>query len=282
MKKILQFIVILLGMLIFPAVAYAQDIYADVNGDHEVNIADVNAIINVILGGSGNNAPADVNGDHEVNIADVNVVINIILGCTPPSQEHEWVDLGLPSGTLWATCNVGANTPEEYGDYFAWGETAPKNYYDWSTYKWCKGSYNTLTKYCTESDYGYNGFTDGKKELDASDDAATANWGSGARMPSSEQIQELRDNCSWQWTQRNGVYGQQGTGLNGSTIFLPATGYFWYGLLYHAGMDGSYWSRTLRPSNSDLAYNLLVTSGHGYQYYNFRDYGHTVRAVRVF
>ncbi len=197
------------------------------------------------------------------------------------NEQHEWVDLGLPSGTLWATCNVGANAPEEYGDYFAWGETAPKNYYDWSTYKWCKGSYNTLTKYCTKSDYGYNGFTDGKKELDASDDAATANWGSGARMPSSEQIQELRDNCSWQWTQRNGVYGQQGTGLNGSTIFLPATGYFWYGLLYHAGMDGSYWSRTLRPSNSDLAYNLLVTSGHGYQYYNFRDYGHTVRAVRV-
>ena len=81
-------------------------------------------------------------------------------------REHEWVDLGLPSGTLWATCNIGANAPEEYGDYFAWGETEPKDCYNWSTYKWCNGDYDRLTKYCTESDYGYNGFTDGKTELD--------------------------------------------------------------------------------------------------------------------
>ena len=99
-------------------------------------------------------------------------------------QEHEYVDLGLPSGTQWATMNIGANAPEEYGDYFAWGETEPKDYYDWGTYKWCMGNYNTMTKYCTISGYGYNGFNDGKTELDPEDDAATAAWGAGWRMPS--------------------------------------------------------------------------------------------------
>ena len=94
-------------------------------------------------------------------------------------EEHEWVDLGLPSGTLWATCNVGASKPEEYGDYFAWGETEPKDEYCWSTYLHCKGDYNSLTKYCHQYDYGYNGFTDNLTELEPADDAATANWGSG-------------------------------------------------------------------------------------------------------
>ena len=74
---------------------------------------------------------------------------------------HEYVDLGLPSGTLWATCNVGADTPEGYGDYFAWGETEPKEVYSWETYKWCNGDEYSMTKYCTNSQYGYNGFTDG-------------------------------------------------------------------------------------------------------------------------
>ena len=175
MKRILKSLALMLGMLMVPIIANAEEIYGDVNGDQEVNIADVNSIIGVILDGNDFTPAADVNGDGEINIVDVNSIINIILGEGVPSQEHEWVDLGLPSGTLWATCNVGANAPEEYGDYFAWGETAPKDYYDWSTYKWCKGSYNTMTKYCTNSSYGYNGFTDGKTELDPEDDAAWFN-----------------------------------------------------------------------------------------------------------
>ncbi len=104
---------------------------------------------------------------------------------------RDYVDLGLPSGTLWATCNVGASKPEEYGDYFAWGETTPKSTYYWSTYKWCKGSETTMTKYCTRSDYGYNGFTDNLTELQPEDDAATANWGSVWKMPSYAQFSEL-------------------------------------------------------------------------------------------
>ena len=197
-------------------------------------------------------------------------------------DDGDWVDLGLPSGTIWATRNVGASAPEDYGDYFAWGETAPKDYYDWNTYKWCNGSYYTMTKYCTNSSYGYNGFTDGKAELDPEDDAATANWGSGARMPSMEQIQELRDKCSWQWTQRNGVYGQQGTGPNGNTIFLPAAGDRWDGSLGGAGSYGYYWSRTLSSSYSGSAYSLVfLSSGVRWGSNYSRDIGHSVRAVRV-
>ena len=154
----------------------------------------------------------DVNGDGEVNIADVNAIINIILN-PAPADDHEWVDLGLPSGTLWATCNVGASVPEQYGDYFAWGETTPKEYYDFSTYKWCNGTWNSLTKYCSDSFWGT---VDNKRELDSEDDAASANWGSSWRMPSADQMKELCRSCTWQWIQRNGVNGQQVTGPNGS------------------------------------------------------------------
>ena len=127
----------------------------------------------------------DVNGDGSVTATDVTAIYDFLLG-NVPSENHEYVDLGLPSGTLWATMNVGANSPEDYGDYFAWGETAPKSVYDWSTYKWCRGLVNTITKYCNSG--GYNGFVDNKTELDPEDDAATANWGAEWRMPSFEQM----------------------------------------------------------------------------------------------
>lgn len=190
-----------------------------------------------------------------------------------------YVDLGLPSGTLWATCNVGADSPEEYGDYFAWGETSSKEVYNWKTYKWCNGNYDMLTKYCVHIYYGYDGFTDGKTELDPEDDAAYVNWGPSWRMPTFEQIEELFNNCSWLWTQRNGVYGQLGTGQNGNTIFLPATGGHWEESLYYAGSRGYYWSRTLSPYDSYNAYRLYFNSGGVYWYYSGRYYGFTVRAV---
>ena len=167
MRK-LFFTLLLMLAVALPSVANAQDIHGDVNDDHEVNIADVNAVIDAVLG-DGNNTAADINRDGEVSVADVNVLIDIILGSYEIPEEHEWVDLGLPSGTLWATCNVGANAPEEFGDYFAWGEIAPKDYYDWNTYKWCDNSGYSLTKYCTDS---YYGTVDNKTELDPEDDAA--------------------------------------------------------------------------------------------------------------
>ena len=274
--------VMLLMAWLMPLSANAVQTVGDVNDDHDVNIADVNAVINIILGGIGNNTAADVNGDHDVNIADVNTIINIILGGTAPSPNHEYVDLGLPSGTLWATCNVGASSPEDYGDYFAWGETTPKEAYDWSNYKWCNGDNDTMTKYCTFSNSGYNGFTDGKAELDPEDDAATANWGSSAQMPSLTQIQELKKQCSWEWTERNGVKGQLVTGPNGNTIFLPATG---YRTDYSLNLDGSYgfcWLRTLGSGSSSLACNLNYKSGAvNWEYKYPRYFGFTVRAVHV-
>lgn len=117
---------------------------------------------------------------------------------------HEYVDLGLSSGTLWATCNVGATKPEDVGDYFAWGETRPKEEYNWETYKWCKGRYDTQTKYCTDSDHGT---VDNKSILELSDDAANVNWGGDWRMPTKEELDELHTECTWTWTTQNGVKG---------------------------------------------------------------------------
>ena len=229
----------------------------------------------------------DVTQDGTVNIADVTCLIDYLLTGTwtddpvTPPDEHECVDLGLPSGTLWATCNVGANTPEQYGDYFAWGETAPKDYYDWGTYKWCNGTYNTLTKYCTESEFGYNGLVDNKTELDPEDDAAYVNWGPSWRMPSLEQRQELKNNCTWVWTTQNGVNGCLFTGPNGNTLFLPATGSRLFESFDYAGSRGNYWSRTLYSGITFDAYGLGFDSGNVSWGYASRYIGYTVRAVHV-
>lgn len=114
----------------------------------------------------------------------------VYLACPDGNHPHA-IDLGLPSGTKWCCCNVGAGSPEEYGDYYAWGETEPKSEYSWSTYNWSKGSYDSMTKYCAQSRYGYNGFTDNLTELQSDDDAATANRGNAWQMPSLTQWQEL-------------------------------------------------------------------------------------------
>ena len=129
-----------------------------------------------------------------------------------PYNGHEYVDLGL--SVKWATCNVGAVSPEDYGDYFAWGETEPKDFYAWSTYKWCNGSYDTLTKYCTDSKYGT---VDNKTVLDLEDDAAHVNWGGDWRMPTKAEQDELYNNCTWEWTTQNGVNGYKVTSkINGN------------------------------------------------------------------
>ncbi len=251
-------------------------IKGDVNNDGEVNIADVNAVIDMILS-SGSYPSADVNSDGEVNIADVNEIIDIILVGGAPSPDHEYVDLGLPSGTLWATCNIGASSPEQYGSYFAWGETKPKETYSWENYKWCNGSVNTMTKYCIDSSFGK---VDGKTELEPEDDAAYVNWGASWRIPSQDQTRELCDKCSWQWTQRNGVNGMLVIGVNGNTIFLPAAGFSMYNNVSFAGSRGNYYSRSLAYSN--CAYYLYLESGFWkYNYYGDRFVGQTIRPVRM-
>lgn len=283
MKKISCFsIILLLVMCLMPLNVVADNTGGDVNNDGEVNIADVNTIIDYILGDKSRQS-IDVNNDGEINIADVNAIIGIILKGTSVSEEHEYVDLGLPSGTLWATCNIGANSPEEYGKYFAWGETESKRYYEYSTYKWCHGSETTFTKYCFNSNYGYNGYTDNKTELDPEDDAAYVNWGSTWRMPSKDQTYELLLKCSWKWTNLNGVNGMQVTGPNGASIFLPAGGSRLGYSLYHAGMIGCFWSRTFVNWTDipDYAYSVWFDYDDGYPDRYQRVLGQNVRAVRV-
>ena len=152
------------------------------------------------------------------------------------------VDLGLPSGTLWADRNIGANSPEGYGDYFAWGETRPKSVYDWSTYKYCKGSEETMTKYCTKSSFGT---VDNKTVLEAVDDAATANWGKSWRMPTHTEQKELIEKCKWSWTTRNGVKGYKVVGPNGNSIFLPAAGDRGGSRKINTSLKGQYWTASL-------------------------------------
>ena len=202
-------------------------------------------------------------------------------------EQHAYVDLGLPSGTLWATCNIGAENPEDYGDYFAWGETegynSGKTTFDWSTYKWCEGSENTMTKYCTNSNYGFNGFTDDKTELDLEDDAAYVNWGLAWRMPSIEQCEELINSnyTTTEWTTQNGVNGRKITSkTNGNSIFLPAAGYRGNSSLNTAGSYGNYRSRMLDTSILSDARDLGFGSNNIYMY-NFGRYdGQSVRPVR--
>lgn len=191
-----------------------------------------------------------------------------------------WVDLGLPSGLLWADRNVGANSPEDYGNYYAWGETTPKEVYDWNTYAYGNGSY-ALTKYCNKSGYGLDGFTDNLTTLEASDDAATVNIGSYARTPRDYEWQELMDNTTVTWTTRNGVYGRKFTASNGKSIFLPAAGDRDGSNLYGAGECGLYWSSTLDTGYPHDAWRFCFYSYNQDLYVNSRGSGFPVRAVRA-
>jgi len=208
-------------------------------------------------------------------------MVNMMPSLEVTSNEHAYVDLGLPSGLLWATCNIGADTPEAYGDYFAWGETSPKDTYSWGTYQYCNGSYYTMTKYCQNSEYGYNGFTDNLTTLESGDDAATANWGNGWRMPTKEEFEELYNNTTVTWTQQGGVNGRLFTATNGNSLFLPAAGYRSNSNLYVAGSDGYYWSSSLNTVTPNYAWSLDFDSDSYYMsYFSSRYYGLSVRPVR--
>ena len=234
-------------------------------------------------------------GEHELKLtkegyADYKETITIVKGERKQVQAtlsngHNYVDLGLPSGILWATCNVGAYSPEDYGDYFAWGETQPKDTYNWSTYQYANGTswYDPqLTKYCNKSNYGYNGFTDNLTTLLPEDDAATANWGIDWRMPTEEEWEELYNNTTVTWTTQNGVDGRLLTASNGNSLFLPAAGYRNDSSLYKAGSfgDGDYWSSSLYSDYPNDTWILFFGSfGYGMGS-SSRYYGQSVRAVR--
>jgi|GEM_PF-1010071 len=163
---------------------------------------------------------------------------------------HTWIDLGLPSGIRWATTNIGATNPEDYGNYYAWGETETKDTFNYNTYRYFyNGNDSSITKYCNNAELGYEGYTDDLTTLDSSDDAATVNWESTWRIPTQEEFQELIDNCTWSWTEQNNNSGYSITGPNGNNIFLPAGGFMTGTTLGRPNENGSYWTNSINSEN---------------------------------
>ena len=191
----------------------------------------------------------------------------------------EYVDLGL--SVKWATCNIGASQPEYHGAMFAWGETESKTSYDWDNYRWAVSTFISQTKYCTDSNYGNQGFVDDITELELEDDVAHAVWGGSWRMPTSKEFEELIDSCTWEQTRQNGIYGYKVTskvqGYTDNYIFLPITGYCTgdrYQSYYY-----SYWSSSLDESEPYMSKRLYLGSGTPIIASSDREYGITVRPV---
>src|SRR5574344_904462 len=223
-------------------------------------------------------------------LATIAALFIAIIALPTTAQAQDYVDLGLPSGIKWATKNLGASKPSDYGDYYAWGETEPKTEYTWATYKWMQtgqSDWMYITKYTFADgntkgiwyDASGNFIGDGKTTLEAADDAATQKLGSPWRMPTDDEIKELLDNCTWTWTTQDGKNGYEVKGKNGNSIFLPAAGSRIGSELYDAGIWGDYWSSSLDAAYSDIARYLdFESGGHDWDYVD-RRYGFTVRPV---
>lgn len=248
----------------------------------------------------GSACSSSKNATKEVSQKENEVKQNIIkVAVSGQIAGHDYVDLGLPSRTKWATCNVGAIQPTENGDYFAWGETAPKNNYNWSTYKFEAESYKSLNggyglwsgcnKYTIASQkedsvawYDNNGkfIGDSLRTLEPADDAATANWGSSWRMPTKNDLQELISGCNWEWTtdfNGSGVAGRIGTSkFNGNIIFIPAAG---EQSSVSTADYGYYWLSSLSDAYSFSAYIISFNSQNFGIGRSARNYGRSVRAV---
>jgi uncharacterized repeat protein (TIGR02543 family) len=215
---------------------------------------------------TGWNTAADGSGTAYADKCTVKPTANITLYAqwevpkdTGIADGHEWVDLGLPSGTKWATCNVGADSPEDYGDYFAWGETTTKSYY-------ISSNYNYYLFYPTTLPLGK--------------DAAYTNWGTSWRMPTDAELKELKDNCTWTWTTQNGVKGYKVTSkTNGNSIFLPAAGWRGDSGLSDVGSHGDYWSSSIYTDYVYYAYFLGFGSGGVSSGLDERYHGQSVRPV---
>ena len=235
---------------------------------------------------------------NSVSVSDWTAGADLTGGEAVLQNAHESVDMG--NGLKWATCNVGAENPEDYGDYFAWGETASKAEYSWGTYQWMEAgqsSWKRITKYTfadgqTDGTWWYDGDTfkgdngDGVEHkdfasYDYADDAARQNWGGNWRTPTDAEWTWLRENCEWTWTTQNGVNGMlvrsKIAGYTDNTIFLPAAGYRSNAYLYSA--DGYCWSSSLRVSGSDYAGRVNFNSGGVYRGSGSRYYGQSVRPV---
>ena len=186
-----------------------------------------------------------------------------------PISIGEAVDLGLPSGLLWSNMNIGATTPEGYGNYYAWGETDTKDTYTWDTYKY-GNSASTLTKYNS---------TDSLTTLESADDAATVNWGGTWRMPTTEEYTELRENCTWTWTTMNDITGYEVKGTNGNSIFLPAAGYRNNKDLSEVGL-GYCWSSLLYAAVPQSSFCFIFSQNNIFNRAQDRFFGYPIRPVK--
>lgn len=199
----------------------------------------------------------------------------------------ETVDMGLSVG--WASFNVGASSPTEFGGFYAWGETVPKQDYDWNHYKWCNGSPYSITKYCTKANYGYNGFTDMKSCLEREDDAASVQLGCHWRTPTDVEWMELIEGSTWSWASMEGMQGMLVTSVKtGNSLFLPACGNL--GTIDYdngpiepelilSGGSGNYFSSSLYEDQSYRAWEVIFNSTSVYMNKGFRWLGRPIRAV---
>lgn len=197
-------------------------------------------------------------------------------GLCPDHNHPHAIDLGLPSGTKWACCNVGASTPEGYGGYYAWGETSEKSVYNEATYLYYTGQDTDGDGWIEEN---FNAINIGSDIAGTSYDVAHVRWGGSWIMPSHDRQMELMNNCTREWTTLNGVNGILVTGPSGGQIFLPAAGYRWGDDLSNAGSYGSYWSSTQNPGYCNVAYFLNFRSGRWDRGYSNLGNGQSVRAV---
>ena len=238
-----------------------------------MDVADITTIASYILNGDSpniNKANADANLDGYIDVADITTTADFILNGNDspnvdPYNGHKYVDLGLPSRLKWAECNIGADSPEEYGNYYAWGETNTKTEYLVSNYLYCSdGKYVDLGTNISETQY----------------DAARANWGNVWRMPTKNDFDELISKCDWEWTTMNGIKGFKVTSqTNCNYIFLPAAGKF-EDEIFGLNNFGSYWSGYYDTTHSDSAYYLeLTTSSIAAWFLGERICGRTIRPV---
>ena len=216
----------------------------------------------------GNN----LHGESEIYIIEdhpIAITVNLEGNGSAPHEQKPYIDLGLPSGLLWATCNLGATSPEGYGNYYAWAETTIKQVYDWDSYQYYSNS-SGITKYT---------YYDGLGNLETSDDAATVNMGTNWRIPSLDDFDELQSNCDIKWMSVNGVNGYKFTGPNGNSIFMPASGGRSGERLIDSGSCGFYWLDRHVYYDINYAYGFLLDSTTVTETNYYRMYGQTIRPV---
>lgn len=227
---------------VFPLmVKYGEDLYTNLHADfgknkgYKLNVTKDPDLASFLKG--------YYKSVHKVNVGETNPKPSTT---NPINVQNDSVDLGLSSGILWATCNIGASSPSEIGEYFAWGEKETKDAYGWETYELCHGSYNSIFKY-TEDDR--------KSILEPHDDVANSELGGEWRIPTKEDMEELVEECEWKWSNQNGRLGWKVIGPNNNYIFLPASGAASSYIIAGVNELGRYWTATRDKSNYS-AYNL--------------------------